>query len=145
LAARVGSKEGAMKKLLWVVIAGFPFLLYSFNIVLGQAKKPPQKTPELLDLGKKVYEQNCSPCHGTKGDGKGPAGVVLKPPPNDFNNPLKEWPKTKGDPNKIFEVISKGVPNSAMVKWDQLSEKERWALVYTVLGFAAPKASPKKK
>ncbi len=134
-----------MKRLLWIMVIGCLFLSYPFNMALGQAKRPPAKTPELLDLGKKVYEQNCSPCHGTKGDGKGPAGVVLKPPPNDFNNPLKEWPKTKGDPNKIFEVITKGVPNSAMVKWDQLSEKERWALVYTVLGFAVPKAAPKKK
>jgi hypothetical protein len=29
-----------------------------------------------------------------------------------------------------------------MVKWDHLSEQERWALVYVVTGFAAP---PKKK
>ena len=29
-----------------------------------------------------------------------------------------------------------------MVKWDQLSEQERWALVYTVVEFAAP---PTKK
>jgi high-affinity iron transporter len=134
-----------MKRLLWIMVIGCLFLSYPFNMALGQAKRPPAKTPELLDLGKKVYEQNCSPCHGTKGDGKGPAGVVLKPPPNDFNNPLKEWPKTKGDPSKIFEVITKGIPNSAMVKWDQLSEQERWALVYTVVGFAAPKAPPKKK
>jgi hypothetical protein len=32
-----------------------------------------------------------------------------------------------------------------MVKWDQLSEQERWALVYTVVGFASPKVPPKKK
>jgi len=134
-----------MKRSRWIVAVGSLFLFYSFNLALGQAANPPKKTPELLNQGKKVYEQNCSPCHGAKGDGKGPAGVVLKPPPNDFNNPLKEWPKTKGDPNKIFEVISKGVPNSAMVKWDQLSEKERWALVYTVVEFASPKAPPKKK
>ncbi len=30
-------------------------------------KKPPQKTPELLSQGKKLYEQNCVPCHGLKG------------------------------------------------------------------------------
>jgi hypothetical protein len=29
-----------------------------------------------------------------------------------------------------------------MVKWDQLSEQERWALVYYTIEFAAP---PKKK
>ncbi len=134
-----------MKRGLLVILFGPLFLLYSFNIVLGQTAELPQKTPEVLNQGKKLYEQNCSPCHGAKGDGKGPAGVVLKPPPNDFNNPLREWPITKGDPNKIFEVITKGIPNSAMVKWDQLSEQERWALVYTVVGFAAPKAPPKKK
>jgi hypothetical protein len=31
-----------------------------------------------------------------------------------------------------------------MVKWDQLSEQERWALVYTVVDLP-PKAPPKKK
>jgi hypothetical protein len=32
-----------------------------------------------------------------------------------------------------------------MVKWDQLSEQERWALVYIIAEFAGPKAPPKKK
>jgi hypothetical protein len=38
--------------------------------------------------------------------------------------------------------MSKGIPNTSMVKWDQLSEQERWALVYYTIEFAAP---PKKK
>ena len=42
-------------------------------------------------------------------------------------------------------MITKGIPNTAMVKWDQLSEQERWALVYVVVEFATPKAPPKKK
>ena len=49
---------------------GFLFLLYSFNIVLGQAPKPPKKTPELLSQGKKLYEQNCATCHGPKAMGR---------------------------------------------------------------------------
>jgi cytochrome c len=134
-----------MKRSLWIPVIGCLFLFYSFNVALGQPKKPPPKTSELLSLDKKVYEQNCSPCYGGNGDGKAPAGVVLRPLPNDFNNPIREWPKMKEDLNKIFEVITKGVPNSAMVKWHQLSEKERWASVYTVLGFARPKAPSKKK
>ncbi len=47
---------------------------------------------------------------------------------------------SKGDSNKVFEVVTKGIPNSSMVKWDQLSEQERWALVYTVVGFATPES-----
>jgi mono/diheme cytochrome c family protein len=82
------------------------------------------------------------PCHGPKGDGKGPAGALLKPPPRDFNRPLSQWTYSKGDLKKVFDVISKGIPNTSMVKWDQLSEQDRWALVYFVEGFVTP---PTKK
>jgi high-affinity iron transporter len=133
-----------MKRLLWIMVIGCLFLFYSFSMALGQAPKPPKKTPELLSQGKKIYEQNCATCHGPKGDGKGQLGAVLKPTPSNFTKPLREWPITKGDSNKVFEVITKGIPNSSMVKWDQLPEQERWALVYTVVGFAAPKAPLKK-
>ena len=131
-----------MKRLFWIAIFVSIFMISSMAPVLAKDLTPPKKTPELMSQGKKLYEQNCSPCHGTKGDGKGPAGAVLKPPPSAFTAPLKEWPNTKGNLAKVFEVISKGIPNSAMVKWDQFPEQERWALTYTVVGFAS--ASEKK-
>jgi high-affinity iron transporter len=134
-----------MKNLFWVTIVASLLLLYPLDIIFGQAPKPPKKTPELLSQGKKLYELNCAPCHGATGDGKGPAGVALKPPPRTFNIPLNQWTYSKGDLKKVFDVITKGIPNTAMVKWDQLSEQERWALVYTVVEFAKPKAPPKKK
>ena len=121
------------------------FLFFSLGPLFGKDPAPPKKTPELLSQGEKLYAQNCESCHGTKGDGKGPAGAVLKPPPSDFAKPLKEWPNTKGDPNKVFEVISKGIPNSAMVKWDQFSEQERWALAFTVMEFSVSSKQPAKK
>jgi high-affinity iron transporter len=133
-----------MKNLLWVIVLGFFFLFSSFDRTLGQSSKPPKRTQELLTQGKKLYEQNCVTCHGLKGDGKGQLGAVLKPAPSDFAEPLKKWPNTKGDLQKIFEVISKGIPNSAMVKWDQFSEQERWALVYAVVDFSTPKIPSKK-
>jgi mono/diheme cytochrome c family protein len=111
----------------------------------GQTPKIPKKSPELISQGKKAYEQNCLPCHGAKGDGKGPAGAVLQPPPNDFARPLSQWPVTRGVPQKVFEVISKGVPSSAMVKWDHLPEQERWGLTYYVMEFATKAPPPKKK
>jgi len=133
-----------MKRCLGVVLIGCLFFLGSF-IAWAHAQKPPPKTPELLSQGKTLYEQNCAVCHGVKGDGKGPAGVALKPPPRTFNIPLNQWTFSKGDLNKIFGVITKGIPNTAMVKWDHLPEQDRWALVYTVVGFAAPETTPKKK
>ena len=123
-------------------IAGSIFLFASLSIAVDP--KPLQKNPDLLKQGKKIFEQTCAPCHGSKGDGKGPAGAVLKPPPTDFQKPLKEWPNTKGNLEKIFGVISKGIPNSSMVAWTQYSEQERWALAYTVVEFAARPAGKAK-
>lgn len=125
-----------MKRWIWIMMVGALFLLATIDLAANPA--PPKKTPELLKEGKKMFEQVCASCHGSNGDGKGPAGAVLKPPPSDFREPLKEWPNTKGDPQKIFGVISKGIPNSAMVAWTQYSEQQRWALAYTVMGFSKP-------
>ena len=133
-----------MRKILCQVITG-SLLLFLLGTTHAKDPIPPKKTPDLLSQGKKLYETNCALCHGAKGDGKGPAGLALKPPPRTFNLPLSQWTYSKGDPKKVFEVITKGIPNTAMVKWDHLSEQERWALVYYVVGFAAPKALPKKK
>jgi high-affinity iron transporter len=118
-----------------IVMVGSLFFLSSSSFALDPT--PPKKTPDLLKQGKKIFEQTCSACHGSKGDGKGPAGVALKPPPTNFTKPLKEWPNTKGDLRKVFEVITKGIPNSGMVAWTQYSEPERWALAYTVIGFSS--------
>lgn len=134
-----------MKKLPWIFILAMFFLFSSLSLILAQASKMPKKTPELQSRGKKLYEQNCLPCHGQKGDGKGAAGVLLKPPPRDFNIPFDQWTYSKGDLKKTFDVISKGVPNTGMVKWDHLSEEDRWALVYYVAEFATPQKAPAKK
>ena len=130
-----------MKTMISVIVLGFFIFFSSLGQTLGQSA-PPKKTPELLTQGTKLYEQNCVTCHGAKGDGKGQLGAVLKPPPSDFTKPFHQWSFGKGDLKKVFEVITKGIPNTSMVKWDQLSEQERWALVYFVVEFAAP---PKKK
>jgi mono/diheme cytochrome c family protein len=124
-----------MKRMLWIipVVVGLFFLL-----AFAGDPNPPKKTALLLKEGKKIFEQTCAPCHGNKGDGKGPAGAVLKPPPTDFQRPLKGWPNTKGNLEKVFEVISKGIPNSAMVAWPQYSDQQRWGLAYVVRDFAAP-------
>ena len=128
-----------MKKLLWFNALVLVVLFCFVGSVLGEEMKTPKKTKELVDLGKRLFEQNCATCHGVKGDGKGVAGVALTPPPSDFNLALKSWPNTKGDLKKIFEVISKGIPNSAMIGWSQLSEKEKWGLVYYVGEFSKGK------
>jgi mono/diheme cytochrome c family protein len=127
------------------VIVVVSLVLFLLGTALGKDPAPPKKTPELVSQGKKLYNNNCVTCHGPKGDGKGQLGASLKPAPSDFTQPLKEWSDTKGEPKKVFDVITKGIPNSSMVKWDHLPEQERWALVYYVEGFAPAKAVSTKK
>jgi high-affinity iron transporter len=131
-----------MNKLIFVVLA--VSLLFFYSQGMAQTLKIPKKSPELLTQGKQLYDQNCVTCHGPKGDGKGQLGTALKPPPSDFTKPFKQWAFGKGDQKKVFEVITKGIPNSSMVKWDHLSEQERWVLVYFVVDFTSPKPPAKK-
>jgi|WetSurMetagenome_2_1015567.scaffolds.fasta_scaffold51527_3 mono/diheme cytochrome c family protein len=112
-----------------------PVFLIVF-LALSQTGKLPQKTNELTDLGKKSYEQHCAVCHGLKGNADTPAGKAVTPPTPDLTKALKEWPDSKGDPAKIFEIITKGIPDSAMAAWGNLPENERWGLVYYVLEFS---------
>ena len=55
--------------------------------------------------GKAIFTDKCVPCHGEKGDGKGPMSSTFDPKPGNFSDP-KFW---QGDVNKkINESITKG-------------------------------------
>ena len=63
-----------MQRLLPISIAVSLLFFSLLGTVLGKDPTPPQKTPELLSQGKKLYEQNCSPLpwneRGWKGSGR---------------------------------------------------------------------------
>ncbi len=124
-----------------LVVAIFIFLSVSLSV--GQT--PLKKTPELLIQGKTLYEKHCVACHGNQGDGNGKVGKNLKPPASDFTKPFDKWEFSKGDMKRAFNAITNGIPNTAMAKFDHLSEKECWALTYAVVEFAtSSKKTPEK-
>lgn len=90
------------------------------------------KSPELMTLGKKMYQQNCTSCHGTNGNGRGPASraILTGPKPRNFNTEEFRYGRT---PAQVFTTITNGSPGSAMPPWGNLSVKERWALAHFVL------------
>lgn len=96
-------------------------------------------SPKLLELGKKVYEQRCSPCHGLDGAGEGTAAYLLFPKPRDFvmarYRLVSTWERVPTDQD-LYYVISRGIPGSAMPSWAHLDEETRWALVHYVKTFA---------
>ncbi len=90
-------------------------------------ENPVKATPKSLYEGRQLYEKNCASCHGKMGNGDGPAGKALNPPPADFTDNVWKHGATDGE---IFHVISEGVPGTGMSSWkNTLSEEERWKLV----------------
>ena len=109
-------------------------------------------SPELLALGKRVYDKQCAACHATTGRGDGEAAYLLYPKPRDFTTGnyrlISTWERVATDED-LYLTISRGMPGSAMPSWGHLPEEERWALVHYVKSFAAkpwavvPAADPK--
>jgi mono/diheme cytochrome c family protein len=97
-------------------------------------------SPELLALGRRLYEAQCTACHGIGGHGDGEAAYLLYPKPRDFVTAqyrlVSTWERVPTDED-LFRTISRGMPGSAMPSWGHLSEEERWGLVHYVKAFAA--------
>jgi len=107
-------------------------LLKTFNIEINKTPI----TPVSLANGKKIFENNCSICHGAKGHGDGPMASQFDPSPAVLSNP-----KLTGDANTTaydnFEVINVGIANTAMIAWAEvLSETEIWDVTYYLRTFS---------
>lgn len=101
-----------MGRLPGMIIVGSFFILSSCISGLELGRKPPQKTPEIVSLGKRLYENNCTQCHGSKGEGEGWKAADLKVKPRNFTLPFDQWRVSRGDPRKIFDVLKVGIPDT---------------------------------
>ena len=107
-------------------------LLATFSIEINKTPV----TPVSLTNGKKIFENNCSVCHGLKGNGDGPMASQFDPSPAVLSDP-----KLTGDTNSTaydnFEVINVGIANTAMIAWAGiLSETQIWDVTYYLRTFS---------
>jgi mono/diheme cytochrome c family protein len=84
-------------------------------------------TQEQLELGARLYTENCAVCHGANGEGR--VGVTLS----------KDWPSIRPD-LRVKSVVEEGVPGSPMPAWGQknggpLTDSEIEALVLYILSW----------
>jgi DMSO reductase family type II enzyme heme b subunit len=85
--------------------------------------------------GEQLFANYCAACHGEKGDGNGPAARFLYPKPRNFGEGKFRLASTENHvPTNadLMNVITRGMPGSAMFPFGHLSEEERHALVAQV-------------
>jgi len=109
-------------------------ILFSTDIYSQSTWKAPKRADEISNplkndvvatkKGKKMFNQLCVICHGTKGKGDGVAGVALNPKPASFITKAFSV-QTDG---ALFWKITEGNTPMASYK-DLLSETERWQLI----------------
>ena len=84
-------------------------------------------------VGKKVYAERCSPCHGDTGDGNGPAAAAIKPPPRNFRDPAFWQGRTAA---QLKATVRDGRPGTMMSPFaGTLSDAEIDAVVAYVTTF----------
>jgi mono/diheme cytochrome c family protein len=98
--------------------------------------------PELIAKGKELFTTNCVSCHGETGQGNGPAGATLNPPPRNFVNPQlwRNGPKMAN----MYVTLQEGIPNSGMASFSNIPPEDRFAIIQYVHTFnpTFPKDSP---
>lgn len=133
-------KEGAIRiKLLWSTI-GVAGLIGGWMAVTPAAPPPagkesapvPAPAGDALERGKKLFATHCAGCHGAEGRADGLAAQYLFPKPRHFGyGQFRVISGRSGDlptEQDLYQVITNGMPGSAMPSWELLPEHDRWAI-----------------
>jgi mono/diheme cytochrome c family protein len=100
-------------------------------------KNPTAVSEASLVNGRKLYQINCTPCHGQAGKGDGPVGKYGLPAPSL----VADHAKGLAD-GYIFGIMRNG--RGAMPTYDRIEEMDRWDVVNYVRGLQGklPQAVP---
>jgi len=93
---------------------------------------PLPATPAHVRAGKKLFDETAKPlaclnCHGQQGDGAGPIGAALVPPPRNFTCGAMMQEISDG---QLFWVIKNGSPGTGMMAFPGLSDDEVWQIIH---------------
>lgn len=101
-----------------------------------ELQNPVPHTEEARTAGMKTYVNQCSMCHGERGDGEGPMAAGLSEKPADFTDAHMMREMTDGE---IFWKITEGRDPMPSFK-KSLTQTQRWQLVHYLRSLAGTKA-----
>lgn len=102
-----------------------PYTQAQIDSVAPLLSNPLQPTPEVLARGKRVYEVQCSVCHGTLGEGNGPVVAQNKFPFAPALNGAATQARSDG---YIYAVVDVG-RNLMPPYGNRMPHLDRWAVV----------------
>lgn len=88
----------------------------------------PAAVPDLA-RGAQLFQAQCAACHGMQGNGDGPLATSLNPKPTALAEHLRARERSLF---ALHQIISNGVPGTAMQGFGSLSDEDRWALAFFV-------------
>lgn len=138
-----------IKKRIKICVLGIGIVLVLFfGWTVAHGAAPPEVTPELLKQGEALFKKQCAICHGTEGEGDGPAADFLFPKPRNFTTgSFKVRSTPSGSPptdQDLLRTITNGMPGSAMPGFAYLSETDQRALVDFIKKLANIKVKPER-
>ncbi|GAB5539053.1 MAG: cytochrome c/FTR1 family iron permease [Salibacteraceae bacterium] len=95
---------------------------------VGLVALSPSKWPN-LEKGKSLFAQECASCHGTYGEGDGPAGINLTPAPTNFRD---HGIMVGVGPFQAYNTIRLGIPGTGMRAFTELSDDDIWDLAFYI-------------
>ncbi|MDQ3774086.1 MAG: FTR1 family protein [Pseudomonadota bacterium] len=94
----------------------------------------PKTAPDLSQPAA-IYTADCAGCHGVEGRGDGPLAQGLDPAPSNFHDQERMASRSVYG---LYNTISLGVAGTAMRRFGELSEHDRWALAFYVASIGVP-------
>lgn len=107
-------------------------LINSSTAQEAQKPNPVKPSPDSLAKGKKIFNVDCSLCHGENGDGKSDMASDIKNIP-DFTNPDVQKNSTDG---QWFSIIRKGKGDMPSEDAGRAKDDDVWSLVNYIRSFA---------
>lgn len=92
-------------------------LAYPFSVAPAVVPDPKR--------GAAVFAQNCSACHGARGDGDGPLAARLDPRPVALTDHDRASVRSL---LALYQAVSQGVSGTSMPAFKALSDADRWAV-----------------